>query len=342
MTGKLKVLNLSGIKFGRSKEHVKKLWWFLEKCTEIKELYLNDWGITNGKNFNRILRAVNQWYYLNTIEMVQDFTEQKADSFMENFHYVLSNIERNISVKEFSFMSEEMLEKYTDEYNIINYNRELAKLEDELQKNREIFETYNSENLELITNVSVKHAKIAMNMFKIIEFEFKIEDEDWENLADCLKWKDNKIYGLDFTKPELGEYFHKFLEIMRMDHLYLYFDFINFGNITMGSRKLIKLANFLLCMYPATQNGKVDDGMLFPSSMMTYLFCCQDEHINPKIMKLKMKQLKQLDRAEAKAKSDVKPTDSRYKSSPFGMAASNRGERTFLILHRYWSIRHAQ
>jgi hypothetical protein len=42
-----------------------------------------------------------------------------------------------------------------------------------------------------------------MCMFKVIEFDFEVTKNDWEELAHYLKKKDNKIYGLDFSKPEL-------------------------------------------------------------------------------------------------------------------------------------------
>lgn len=105
-------------------------------------------------------------------------------------------------------------------------------------------------------------------MFKVIEFDFDVTQSDWEELTYYLKKKDNKIYGLDFSKPGLGEYFSNFIHFMSKGNLYLYFDYINFGTVNMSSRKLIKLANFLLKNY-----SKAENSVAHPNSMFQYLLC---------------------------------------------------------------------
>jgi hypothetical protein len=105
-------------------------------------------------------------------------------------------------------------------------------------------------------------------MFKVIEFDFDVTISDWEELIYYLKKKDNKIYGLDFSKPELRYYFTNFIKYMSMNHMYLYFDYINFGTVNMSSRKLIKLANFLLKNYSKDENS-----VAHPHSMIQYILC---------------------------------------------------------------------
>ena len=102
-------------------------------------------------------------------------------------------------------------------------------------------------------------------MFKIVEFDYLISDDEWDLLKFYLRKKDNKIYGLDFSNSNLRSYFKKFLEVMRSENLYLYFDLIEFGKTTISTRKLIKLANFCLSHYS-------EEAIPFPSSMLEYVF----------------------------------------------------------------------
>lgn len=123
-------------------------------------------------------------------------------------------------------------------------------------------------------------------MFKIIDFNIVISDSDWDTLIYFLSQKDNKIFGLDFSKPDLKSYFKKFLEVMGTDNLYLYIDSINFGKVSISTRKLIKLANFLLTYYSEDLNP-------MPSNMFNYVFLKNDGYMPSRILKLKKNQLRE-------------------------------------------------
>lgn len=153
-------------------------------------------------------------------------------------------------------------------------------LKAQLNLNKDIVSTYKGNELLNGTKVSVKHSKVWMSLFKIISFNIIISDSDWENLIEVLSWKDNKVFGLDFSKPDLKSYFKRFLEVMRKDYLYLYIDLINFGKVSISTRKMIKLANFLLIYYSDYDNP-------MPSSMYQYVMKWNDNYQNSRILTLK-------------------------------------------------------
>jgi len=124
----------------------------------------------------------------------------------------MSNLKRTITITEFKFMKEEFKKDYIDE---------MHEIRKELNKNKDIVESYPGNELINCTKVAAKHSKVAMCMFKMIYFNIVISDSDWESLIYVLKKKDNKVFGLDFSKPDLSSYFNKFLEIMGSKHLYL-------------------------------------------------------------------------------------------------------------------------
>jgi len=128
----------------------------------------------------------------------------------------------------------------------------------------EIRQKYSIIEIESSTKVSIKHIKICRRKHKIIKFDFRIIDEDWDDLLYHLRKKDNKILGLDFTSPGIDKYFHKFLDKMREPYLYIYWSYLYFGTTQLGSRKLIKLAGFFVSYYS-------EHAREYPSNMFNYL-----------------------------------------------------------------------
>ncbi|CAI2368568.1 unnamed protein product [Moneuplotes crassus] len=302
--GRMLKLDLSEIKFGKKREHVNKLCNFLGGCCKLQELRLNNCHINRAKWFNKIVKSVKELYYLHVLEMEQDWTEDQVTIFMGNFKYLLMNFKKIISVHKFKFLKEEYQQEYSEE---------LMDLKDELHLNKDIVITYKGNELLNCTKVSVKHSKVCMRMFKIISFNIIITDKDWESLIEVLSCKDNKVFGLDFSKPDLKIYFRRFLEVMRKDYLYLYIDLINFGKVSISTRKLIKLANFLLIYYSDCDNP-------MPSSMYQYVLKCNDNYQTSRILSLKKQQIRKSmkteeDEAKVEGAKTVNTSDTNHTNS---------------------------
>jgi hypothetical protein len=155
-------------------------------------------------------------------------------------------------------------------------------IKDEIEKNQEIKRVYSVEEIESRTTISIKYIKICRRKHKIVRFECIITETDWDNLLKHLRMEDNKVLGVDFEHAGIDNYFHKFLDKLREPNLYIYFSYIYFGNTNLGSRKLIKLASFLLSYYSTIERK-------YPPNMFSYLLMCRDQYFTSERMKFALR-----------------------------------------------------
>lgn len=90
-------------------------------------------------------------------------------------------MKENISITQLDFVSN----IYADE--IPHYFDKLKKVQEQLDINREIHQSYSVNDIHTGTEVSMKHIKICRRKYKIVVFGYKIENEDWAKLIDHLK-----------------------------------------------------------------------------------------------------------------------------------------------------------
>ena len=137
-------------------------------------------------------------------------------------------------------------------------------MKENLRTNRIIAQAYSVEDIINGDEISIDYIKICRRRYKTIRFNYQISRNDWEVLENELKQRENKVLGLNFSISGIDNYFSEFLELMRKDRLYWYFQFINFGTCKLDSQKLIKLTNFLISSYSDIERS-------IPSSMFRYL-----------------------------------------------------------------------